>query len=181
MGFAELFNRLYYAVYITIDYTINRPISFVIEWLFARPLYALPSFRRHLKKKGLTYDSWMATSKTGVMTVRLFRMVDFVMCSVLALPIFIVYQILMIVYGRPFREFLHEHIMLFFFSAYIVAALFVTVFCWWKEHYLTWFRKFEKEPVKTRAVWVVAMLLASAFLATLLVVSYRHAAAVTGL
>lgn len=146
-----LANRTLYAVYEVWIF-----FMWVVDWTFGYPLYSILFFKKRINKvNGVedfkSYRKRMQIPKRAFLPNRLVLLMFF-------LPIFLLFNILTIVFGGPLTLFYRINPFLFILIAIIVALSgFLCHYFYERENrFLVFFSKFEKEHLSKRIIWIVA-------------------------
>ena len=157
----ELFlNKVYYSLY-NINFFIGHYVfGKPIVALFARPLYCIPFVRKHLEKKGLTFDSWTKISQDTSDRILSDKYTIRFMSFVLLSPFLLLAETLMILIGNSFRTLLFENLLLFLIILVVVTYLINYRFVWKNDLYFTKYLPIlEKEPMKKKVLWGIGTFL----------------------
>lgn len=163
----KFLNRLLYSFY-NLMYFSSLPIYAAVELLVQRPLYCLPFWKRRLKEKyGISTfkeykdrtRSMYKTSNNPTQGFTLYFLAGFALL-LFALPIYLVFNILMLLYGAQASDIPGRHLILVV-ALGIVPSWIIGELVYWKEdRYLNYFAIFEKEDRKKKIAWTVGTTLA---------------------
>ena len=164
----KFLNRLLYSLYNLMHFA-GLPIHTAVELLVQRPLYCLPFWKRHLKKQyGIcTFKEYKDRSRS-----MLYKNVDSpasgftlyfltgLALLLLALPIYLVFNILMILYGPQAFDIPGRHLILVVASGIVPSWIIGELVYWKEDRYLNYFAIFEKESKRTKIAWTIGTTLA---------------------
>lgn len=148
-----LLNRIYYSLhninFFISHYVFGKPIVALFAW----PLYCIPFARKHLKKKGMTFESWMKISNDTADYISGSYNIHFFMSHVLYSPFLFTAAILQILIGESFHALFFNNLLLFLIIISTVNYLICHRFVWKNDRYKKFFRDFKKEGVKKKVIW----------------------------
>lgn len=164
----KFLNRLLYSLY-NLMYFSGLPIYAAVELLVQRPLYCLPFWKRHLKKQyGInSFKEYKDLARSG-----LYKTIDHpasgftlhyltgIALLLLALPIYLVINILMICYGPQAYDIVGRHLALVVALGIVPSGIIGYPVYWKKDRYLNYFAVFEKESKKTKIAWTIGTAIA---------------------
>lgn len=160
----EFLNRLLYSLY-NLMYFSGLPIYAVLELLVQRPLYSLPFWKRHLKKRyGInTFKEYRDWARSG-----LYKTIDHpasgftlyyltgLALLLFALPVYLVINVWLICYG----PIVGRHLILVVGLGIVPSWIIGELVYWKKDRYLKYFAIFEKEGRKKKIAWTIGTTIA---------------------